>query len=313
MITFMRRWTQFGLLDPKTANAERLILYHDLVLVVIGSVLVLVGWFLSIFLLQNLFFKGQLKRGVKRNEVLEVVWTIAPGFFLFWLGFVSLVNLYSMEVGSGVVHSVEAHGHQWYWDYYYVVDFNSYSKNLEVDLENLITRLYNNERFNLDSFCYAFMRIRLEGFWSIKSESYGILENYLEHGSGLNRGIRNQDVTVPCYLVSGEKNEIKVSTRDVIHSWGVPEFGVKADAIPGRVNSVAVTSFIPGFAFGNCYELCGPNHRMMPIVRFITRFCNLERILEGDIFRRDDGIEVIISKLDEFVRSSVFDVEEFKI
>nr|AJV88746.1 cytochrome c oxidase subunit II [Euseius nicholsi] len=56
-----------------------------------------------------------------------------------------------------------------------------------------------------------------------------------------------------------------VSSADVIHSWTVPVFGVKTDAIPGRLNQVNLYSYRPGIYFGQCSEICGINHSFMPI------------------------------------------------
>lgn len=57
-----------------------------------------------------------------------------------------------------------------------------------------------------------------------------------------------------------------VSSRDVIHSWTVPSFGVKIDAVPGRINQFCLSSKRSGIFFGQCSEICGANHRFIPIV-----------------------------------------------
>nr|YP_009685479.1 cytochrome c oxidase subunit II [Parribacus antarcticus]QDM38486.1 cytochrome c oxidase subunit II [Parribacus antarcticus] len=57
-----------------------------------------------------------------------------------------------------------------------------------------------------------------------------------------------------------------VTAADVIHSWTVPSLGVKADAIPGRLNQISFTTNRPGLFFGQCSEICGANHSFMPIV-----------------------------------------------
>nr|YP_010393007.1 cytochrome c oxidase subunit II [Xylonora corona]UPX88869.1 cytochrome c oxidase subunit 2 [Xylonora corona] len=68
------------------------------------------------------------------------------------------------------------------------------------------------------------------------------------------------------FLVPVEKTmEVGISTSDVIHSWGVPALGVKMDAIPGRVNRVSIEAFSVGMFSGNCYELCGYGHSVMPV------------------------------------------------
>nr|YP_006234444.1 cytochrome c oxidase subunit II [Gammarus duebeni]AER12190.1 cytochrome c oxidase subunit II [Gammarus duebeni] len=52
---------------------------------------------------------------------------------------------------------------------------------------------------------------------------------------------------------------------DVIHSWTVPAFGVKADAVPGRLNQLMFSVKRPGIFYGQCSEICGSNHSFMPI------------------------------------------------
>lgn len=58
---------------------------------------------------------------------------------------------------------------------------------------------------------------------------------------------------------------VLVTAADVIHSWTVPALGVKADAIPGRLNQLSVVASRPGVYYGQCSEICGANHSFMPI------------------------------------------------
>jgi len=55
------------------------------------------------------------------------------------------------------------------------------------------------------------------------------------------------------------------TSADVIHSWAMPAFGVKLDAIPGRLNETWFRVTKPGKYYGQCSELCGVNHGFMPI------------------------------------------------
>jgi len=56
-----------------------------------------------------------------------------------------------------------------------------------------------------------------------------------------------------------------VTSQDVLHSWAMPRIGVKADAMPGRLNQLTFVTSFPGLFFGQCSELCGANHSFMPI------------------------------------------------
>merc|ERR1712024_119902 len=59
---------------------------------------------------------------------------------------------------------------------------------------------------------------------------------------------------------------VLISSADVLHAWTVPSLGVKADAVPGRLNQVKFIAQRAGLFFGQCSEICGANHRFMPIV-----------------------------------------------
>ena len=56
-----------------------------------------------------------------------------------------------------------------------------------------------------------------------------------------------------------------ISSKDVIHNWALPHFSLKIDALPGRVNSQTLSLNSIGKFYGQCSELCGANHRFMPI------------------------------------------------
>jgi len=56
-----------------------------------------------------------------------------------------------------------------------------------------------------------------------------------------------------------------VTARDVLHCWTIPRLGVKADAVPGRLNQIFINIIRPAIMFGQCSEICGANHRFMPI------------------------------------------------
>jgi cytochrome c oxidase subunit 2 len=59
--------------------------------------------------------------------------------------------------------------------------------------------------------------------------------------------------------------EIETTGADVIHSWALPEMGVKMDAVPGRLNHTWFTATRMGTFYGECSELCGARHAYMPI------------------------------------------------
>jgi cytochrome c oxidase subunit 2 len=58
---------------------------------------------------------------------------------------------------------------------------------------------------------------------------------------------------------------LTVTSTDVIHSWAVPQLGIKVDAIPGRIANSVLFTFTNGVYYGQCSELCGVLHGFMPI------------------------------------------------
>ena len=57
-----------------------------------------------------------------------------------------------------------------------------------------------------------------------------------------------------------------ITSADVLHSWTVPTLGIKADAIPGRLNYLSTVTPYSGVYYGQCREICGSNHSLIPIV-----------------------------------------------
>lgn len=74
------------------------------------------------------------------------------------------------------------------------------------------------------------------------------------------------DVDNPLVLPTNKKIRFLVTADDVIHSWWVPDFAVKQDAIPGFINEAWARIPVTGVFRGQCTELCGLNHAYMPIV-----------------------------------------------
>ncbi len=58
---------------------------------------------------------------------------------------------------------------------------------------------------------------------------------------------------------------LSITAQDVIHAWAMPQFAIKVDAVPGRLNQLWFNAETPGIYFGQCSELCGANHAFMPI------------------------------------------------
>jgi len=92
-----------------------------------------------------------------------------------------------------------------------------------------------------------------------------------------NRGFRLLDVDNRVILPVNCIVRTLIRSADVIHSWTIPALGVKLDAIPGRLNQVTFFIERVGLIFGQCSEICGANHRFIPIV--------VEAVLGGGFIR----------------------------
>lgn len=116
----------------------------------------------------------------------------------------------------------------------------------------------------------AQMTIKVIGYqwyWGYKYPDQGIaFESNIKQDKDLKPGdIRllstDNQVVVPVDTTI----RVQITAADVIHSWAVPSFGVKMDAVPGRLNETWFKVDKPGIYYGQCSELCGVNHGFMPI------------------------------------------------
>ena len=71
----------------------------------------------------------------------------------------------------------------------------------------------------------------------------------------------DEEVVVP----AGATVRVLITASDVLHSWAMPSFGIKRDAVPGRLNETWFRADEPGVYYGQCSELCGVGHGFMPI------------------------------------------------
>src|SRR6056297_2914720 len=81
----------------------------------------------------------------------------------------------------------------------------------------------------------------------------------------------------------GKTVVMQVTGADVIHSWTIPAFGVKQDAVPGRLAELWFEAEKTGVFFGQCSELCGKDHAYMPITVKVVSEAEYQQWLEGAI------------------------------
>lgn len=106
---------------------------------------------------------------------------------------------------------------------------------------------------------------------TLEYESYMIPDDMLEIGN-----IRLLDTDTALVIPKDTHIRFLVTANDVIHSFTVPSLGIKIDAIPGRLNQVSSLIERTGVFYGQCSELCGINHGLMPIK---IKCVNIEELL----------------------------------
>ena len=172
------------------------------------------------------------------NTTIEVVWTVAPVLVLLFLAVPSFQLLSAQFDPPGEPElTIKATGYQWYWGYEYQ---NDETGEAVVSFDS-IPLLKNEDREPIG-----------------KSD----MNEYPNLLAVDNELVVPEDTVVRVLVTAG----------DVLHSWTVPSFGKKMDAIPGRLNETWFKVNAPGIYYGQCSELCGKDHAFMPIaVRVLTR------------------------------------------
>lgn len=105
-------------------------------------------------------------------------------------------------------------------------------------------------------------------YWSYEYSDFKNIEfdSYIKPVKELkNENFRLLDVDNRTIIPSHAKVRNIITAADVIHSWTIPTLGVKVDATPGRINQTRFISKQPSLIYGQCSEICGANHRFIPI------------------------------------------------
>jgi cytochrome c oxidase subunit 2 len=131
--------------------------------------------------------------------------------------------------------------------------------------------------YSLDDDSYPLFTIKVIGhqwYWSYEFDNF-INNKYISYNfdsvlvqeADLKSGEKRL-LTVDNNLIIPTAANIRflITSSDVLHAWSIPEFGLKVDAIPGRLNEFITMICKPGFYYGQCSELCGVAHGFMPIV-----------------------------------------------
>jgi cytochrome c oxidase subunit 2 len=172
--------------------------------------------------------KGHQAAQFHENTTIEIIWTIIPTLILVGMAIPATKTLLELDQVKESDMSIKVTGHQWKWEYEY--------------LDNGIH------------------------FFSSLDEASNKARQV---GSGIDpRSVPNYllDVDKPLVVPVNKKIRFLFTSKDVIHSWWVPDLGWKKDANPGFINEAWTSVSKAGTYRGQCTELCGKDHAFMPIV-----------------------------------------------
>ncbi|WP_439573009.1 cytochrome c oxidase subunit II [Phreatobacter sp.] len=164
---------------------------------------------------------------------LEVAWTVIPVLILFVIAIPSFRLLYQQQVIPRADMTIKAIGSTWKWSYEYPDHGNfQFVSTMSTD-EEIAQRVAQGTP-----------REQLPRLLAVDNE-----------------------VVVPVNKVI----RVQVTASDVMHAFAVPSFGIKIDAVPGRLNETWFRATREGLFYGQCSELCGKDHAFMPIaVRVVS-------------------------------------------
>jgi cytochrome c oxidase subunit II len=133
-----------------------------------------------------------------------------------------------------------------------------------------------------------------------KSDGGFSFDSLIKEDKDLKPGdIRLLSVDNAAYVPVGKIVEVDVVSQDVIHSFSMPSFGIKIDAIPGRLNKTWFKADREGVFYGQCSNICGIDHAFMPIEIHVVSQDAYQAWLEGakKQFAKADGVDVAQTSL----------------
>ena len=221
----------FGIQPQVTKNGLRAHWFHDKILFPLISLISLFVLILLVVVIVRFRASANpVPSKTSHNTFIEVVWTLVPVLILVAIAVpsIGLLNAQFKPAPAGAV-TLKAIGNQWFWSYQYP-DHGGIEITANMLKERGDPSLAPGDRFRTDA----------DGPRLLATDNRVVLP-----------------VGVPIRLIT--------TANDVIHSWAMPAFWIKLDAIPGRLNETSFTIDKPGLYFGQCSELCGARHGFMPI------------------------------------------------
>jgi cytochrome c oxidase subunit 2 len=239
----MAAWSDLDLRVGVTPLSQEIHGLHTLILWICVAIAVAVFGVMIYSIATFRKSKGAVPATFDHNTTAEIVWTVIPVLILVGMAIPAARTLVKIDDASGSELTIKVTGYQWMWQYEYVGEGVSFYSKLAED---------SNFARQLDS----------------GIDPYSV-PNYL------------LDVDQPLVVPEGVKVRVLVTAADVIHSWWVPDFGIKKDAIPGYVNEMWFKADKTGTYRGQCVELCGRDHGFMPVVVEVKPRAEFDAWLEG--------------------------------
>jgi len=223
---------EIGPQESATTVMDDIVSFHTILVWVIT---VIAGFVLALLLIVIVRFNARANptpRRTTHNTFLEVAWTVIPVIILLFIAIHSFKSLFFQLNTPPADLTVKVTGKQWFWTYNYP----------------------DNGKFEFDSLMLK------------DDERKALLDKDPKADAPRLLAVDNLMV-VPVNKVV----RVLVTGADVIHSFAVPSFGIKIDAVPGRINETWFKAEREGVYYGQCSELCGRDHAFMPIaVRVVS-------------------------------------------
>jgi cytochrome c oxidase subunit 2 len=224
---------------------------------VVNTIIILITLFVLGLLLWVMFRYNETKNPTPsrttHNTLLEVAWTIVPILILVGIAIPSFHLLFNQYSYPKPDLTIKATGNAWFWEHEYLDQKVTITSNIINDEDVLRAKLgdeaYDKKYGSLDGVAlHAALYQDSAPLWS---------ENHQ-----LRRLTVDQEIAVPVNKVV----HVLVTSNDVIHSWTIPSFGVKMQAVPGRTAATWFKATKVGTYHGQCSVLCGKLHSAMPVV-----------------------------------------------
>ncbi|PCE31528.1 cytochrome c oxidase subunit II [Burkholderia ubonensis] len=220
------RVNEINFQPPVTKIAEELYDLHTMMLILCTVIFVGVFGVMFYSIFAHRKSKGHKAANFHESTTVEIIWTIVPFIIVVLMALPATKAVVAMKDTTNADLTVKVTGYQWKWGYDYV-------KGPGEGISFLST--------------LSTPRDEVMG-------KKAITDTYL------------QEVDNPLVVPVNKKVRIITTANDVVHSWYVPAFGVKQDAIPGFVRDTWFKADKVGTFRGFCTELCGKEHAYMPVV-----------------------------------------------